>query len=289
MNNSYVLQIHFGGYIAREHLVSMRTLGKTMFHLQAAVDRACLEIHHGRLVKHTRMPQKLWDEAELIVGPSRDGGYILDFLTRSPKSKQILERVNTAIKSAVEKMAKEGIEQTKTLAEQATQREIQINKGIIEPTAYMAAASDPRIIRTYGDRAIVREVDQILSIVRSSAAGESYFEMTMATKSPMKYSFNKKDAKLFHDIVARREIGVPLIYKARVRSLDKGNRSAKIINLESNRQANLYFGDEGALLLLVPYFEKNSEVIFYGAPMIEYGAFDPAAGDILFVSLPSKR
>lgn len=285
MSNNYALQIHFDGYIATDHLASMRTLGKTLSHLQSAIDRACIDITYGNLRKGSRMPQNLWKEAELLVGPSHEGGYIVDFFIKNEKTRLVLERVNSAIKSAVEKMTSEGIERTKTLAEEVTQREIQISRGLVKPLQFSEAATDPRVVRTYADRAIVRELDQVLSIIRSSAAKESSFEVTLATQKPMRYSFTKREAILFHETVALREVGLPLVYQAKIRSLDKGTLSGKVFNIESKRQSNLYFTDEIALLKLVPYFERDELVTFFGSPWIEYGAFDPGSGDILFIDL----
>jgi hypothetical protein len=287
MSGDFAVQLHFDGDIAKDHLVSMRTLGKTLSHLQNAVDRACLEIHYGALWKHTKMPQRLWPEAELLIGPSTEGGYILDFLSKNKTTKATLERVNAALKTAVHKMTDEGVQRTETLAQEAIQRKEQIRSHLIAPSTFehLLHTSDPKIVRTYGDRAIVREVDQVLAIIRSSAAGESSFELTLATKEPMRYSFTKEEAVKFHETVSRRQIGQPVIYTATVRSLDRIAKSAKIFNVEAKRQANLFFATEEALLELIPAFEQKQSVTFYGAPWIEYGAFDPGAGDILFISL----
>ncbi|MEA9589630.1 hypothetical protein VC279_20680 [Xanthomonas sp. WHRI 10064A] len=287
MVGSYAVQLHFDGDIASDHMVSMRTLGKTLSHLQNAVDRACLEINYGALWKHSKMPQKLWPDAELLVGPSYNGGYIIDFVKKSDRVKAAIERVNLALKTAVEKMTSEGINRTQALAEEVAQRRAQITSGLVKPSTHseLLRTGDPKIIRTYGDRAIVREIDQILAIIRSKASGESSFEMTLATKEPIRYTFGRDEAVAFHQVVSRREIGQPVIYQARIRSLDRISKTAKITNLEADRQSNLYFGSEGALLSLIRPFEKNEVIEFYGAPWIEYGAFDPGAGDILFIAL----
>lgn len=287
MKQDFAIQLHFDGDIARNHLVSMRTLGKTLSHLQSAVDRAFLELHYGALWKHTRMPQHLWPEAELLIGPSQEGGYILDFLLGNRTTKAALERLNAALATAVERMTEEGVSRTENLAAKAAERREQIRSSLIKPATYdqLTRSSDPKIVRTYGDRAMVREIDQILAIIRSSAAGDSSFELTLATEHPMKYSFTKSEAVTFHEVVSRRQIGQPVIYTATIRSLDRVSKSAKIFNLEAKRQSNLYFATEDALLKLVPPFEQDQAVTFYGAPWIEYGAFDPGAGDILFISL----
>ena len=290
MERNYAVSLHFDGDIARDHQLSMRTLGKTLSHLQNAVDRACLEINYGALWKHTRMPQRLWPEAELIIGPSFEGGYILDFFLRNQSTREVLERVKSAIKSAFEKMTEEGVERTRTIAEQVTQNREQIRSDLVKPISYkeLVHTNDPKTIRTYGDRAIVREIDMILSIIRSSAAGESSFELTLAVERPMKYSFTKSTAVAFHEAVSKREMGLPVIYTAKIRSLDRISKSAKIIHTDFDRQANLFFATEETLLELIPFFEENEEIVFYGAPWIEYGAFDPTSGDILFIAMPSS-
>ena len=44
-----LVQIHFAGDIATNHQVSLRTLAKSLGHLQNSMDRAFLEIHYGKL------------------------------------------------------------------------------------------------------------------------------------------------------------------------------------------------------------------------------------------------
>ncbi|ECD5693473.1 hypothetical protein ABNN50_003495 [Salmonella enterica subsp. enterica] len=34
-----------------------------------------------------------------------------------------------------------------------------------------------------------------------------------------------------------------------------------------------------------PYFQGEKEMVFLGAPYIEYGAFDPACGDVYFIQV----
>lgn len=283
-----LVQIHFDGPIAHNHQVSMRTLGKTLVHLQNAFDRACLEHHNGVLWKHAKIPNKYYKDVELLVQEPREGGYVLDFLTSNATTKKIIDRVASAIKAPYEQSILEGISATHNLAEDVNKRKIQIEKGLITPKDYQTLVQNPdiQVTRRYADRAIVREVDQVLSIIRSSNTLDSTFELYLSgEKSSVKFNFNKLKSKTFHSVISRRSTGDPVLYSAEVQSLDKHNLNGKIKNAFNNKIANIIFSDEPSLKKVIPYFESGNAMSFYGCPFIEYGAFDPEAGDIIFVDL----
>lgn len=181
----------------------------------------------------------------------------------------------------------EGMENTQTIEEAVRIRKSQIHNGILTPKDYDTVVDFPdvNVIRKYGDRAIVREVDQILSIVRSNHSGESSFELLLNGTKSSKFTFNRETAKKFHTLVASRTIGEPIIYTAEVISLDKNNLNGKIKNLSSKKTANIMFSNEAALKKVISHFENGSEMKFVGCPFIEYDAFDPMAGDIYFIEL----
>ena len=286
----HAVQIHFDGDIAKNHQVSMRTLGKTLIHLQNSFDRACIERRKGALWKHAKMPQAFYADVELLVQEPQEGGYVLDFFSKNAVTKAIIDRVSAAVKQAADSATQTGISQMPDIETQLRIKKTQIEHQIITPSDFNTLISQPNpsVIRRYGDRAIVREVDQILSIIRSSHAGNSTFELTLFGSTQTSFRFNKNQAKTFHNIVSERQLGDPVIYNAEVKSLDKPNRSGKITNLGTRKGANIIFADEYDLKQAIPFFESGANMRFIGCPFIEYGAFDPLAGDIFFVELSSN-
>lgn len=281
------VQIHFDGDIAKNHQVSMRTLGKTLTHLQNTFDRACIENRKGALWKNARMPQAYYADVELLVEAPREGGYVLDFLAKNSATKKIIDRISGVLTTAVEEAKYGGEETSRTIEDSINIRKMQISKGIIKPEEFISIYDQPdtRVVRRYGDRAIAREINQILAIIRAGSAGQSTFELTLSGETTATFEFNKYDAKKFHDTVTKRSIGEPVIYVAQVISLDKNSMHGKIKNVATDATANLIFQTEKELMLAIHFFENSTPMQFIGCPFIEYGAFDPMAGDIYFIEL----
>lgn len=64
-----IVELHFDGDIAPDHQVSLRTLSKSLGHLQSALDRAYLDIRHGNLWKYAKMHHDYYKDVELLVQP----------------------------------------------------------------------------------------------------------------------------------------------------------------------------------------------------------------------------
>ncbi|MFT5594469.1 MAG: putative membrane protein [Oceanicoccus sp.] len=205
------IQIHFDGDIAKNHQVSMRTLGRTIFHLQNALDRAYIENKYGSIWKNARMRALDYEESTFLVQEPAEGGYVLDFLANNDVTKKIVDRLASAITPALEQAMQGGEETAQSLSQQIETRKMQIEKEIIEPQTYEQLMQNPsaKVIRRYGDRSITKEVDQILSIVRSKHSGESTFELVAYGTKSHKFTFNKNISENFHSIVSKRGLGDP--------------------------------------------------------------------------------
>jgi len=266
----------------------MRTLAKSLTHLQNAVDRAYLEQHHGQLWKYAKMHHQYYGDAQLLVQEPREGGYILDFLTDNPVTKAVLDRVHQAINDAVEKSKHNGITEFKKIEDAISHRKAQISQGLLEPKELMTLIEnpDPLMVRQYGDRAITREFDQVLALIRAKNSGDSTFELKITTDSGTKtHTFDRNKATKFHNVVTEKTLGEPIIYNGTLSSMDRHNQTAKVTNMNTKGISNLYFSNLLDFESTVTYFEQNTPFSFYGSPFIEYGAFDPKAGDIYFIGL----
>ncbi len=281
------IQIHFDGDIAINHQVSMRTLGRTISHLQSALDRAYIENKYGSLWKHARMRAADYEESMFLVQEPKEGGYVLDFLASNTVTRGIVDRIDSAITSALKQSMHQGEENAQTLGQQINTRKMQIEKGIIKPSSFNQLIENPSkdIVRSYGDRSITKEIDQILAIIRSKYSGNSTFELVTYGSKSNKYLFNRNVSEKFHKVVSKRSLGEPVVYVAKVLSLDFKNHSGKIKNVFNGKDANIHFFDDASFLKAKSYLGTDDEMTFVGCPLIEYGAFDPQAGDIHFIDL----
>lgn len=281
------IQIHYDGDIAQNHQVSLRTLGKTLTHLQSTLDRAYLEIHYGNLYKYAKMQHSFYDAVELLVQEPKEGGYVLDFLTSNPVTKKVIDRVAEALNNVFDQMKNNGSQNATDIKKSVEIKTYQTLKGSINPKSYDTLLTNPdkSITTKYADRAIVREFDQILSIIRSSHSGNSTFEVEMNGSRGYTFDFNRAKANSFHKVVTQKKIGDPVIYKAKISVMDRHNLSARIVNSSSNSISTLHFINESLFDEIIPFFQKKAEITFIGSPYIEYGAFDPVSGDIYYLRL----
>jgi hypothetical protein len=285
MNDKGSLSLHFSGDIVSNHLVSARTLGKSLVHTQNAIDRAYLDLKYGNLWKYARMKGDDYQSADFIALYPEEGGFIQELLSDAGKS--IANRISSALSPAMDKVLAEGEDVASSISQQVENRKIQIARGIIEPQTFQLLVENPdnKVVRTYADRSINRELDQVLSIIRSQHAGESHLEIAVQGTKTLKFDFNKYKSEKFHALISRREVGDPVVYVSRVRQLDRDRLNGKVVNLENDKTLAIHFLHENDFVKAHPYLGNDSEMIFIGAPIIEYGAFDPNAGDIYFIDL----
>lgn len=281
------VQLHFDGDIAVNHQVSLRTLAKSFTHLQNSLDRAYLEMHDGQLRKYARMQQSYYDDVELLVQEPKEGGYVIDFLTQNIVTKKVIDRVMSAIDGAVNDAKANAINQAETIEKSIDTRKAQLDSGVLKEIDYqqLLANPDKKQVRRYGDRAIVREVDQILSLIRASHSGDSTLELYFEGTKTAKYEFDKPAATAFHKVVSQKTLGDPVAFNVTISKMDRFNHSAKIINDENGSIANLFFTKSNDFQDAVAFFEDQSTMSFIGCPFIEYGSFDPMSGDVYFVRL----
>ena len=104
------IQIHLEGEIARDHKVSLRTLGKALNHLQNAIDRAHLDTKHGKVWKHARLKEEDYPLTEFILNQPEEGGYILDMVSATADA--IGDKLKNTIEAAVDKSMNLGVEES---------------------------------------------------------------------------------------------------------------------------------------------------------------------------------
>src|SRR5690606_10992841 len=144
---------------------------------------------------------------------------------------------------AMERVLQEGEEVADTLVQQVNNGKNQIARGLIEPTDYQDLIDRPKrkYVRKYAGRAINRELDQILSIVRSQHSGESSLTLNLMGSSTESYQFKRYKSEKFHKIVSRREIGEPVVYIVKARQLDHHLLNGKVINSQNDRTLSIKF------------------------------------------------
>ncbi|EDU5440232.1 hypothetical protein CXI59_004304, partial [Salmonella enterica subsp. enterica serovar Hadar] len=259
-----IVELHFDGDIAPDHQVSLRTLSKSLGHLQSALDRAYLDIRHGNLWKYAKMHHDYYKDVEMLVQPPREGGYIIDFFSKKEITKKVVERVSNAINNAVVEAQQAGLENADTISKSLETKRAQIAAQKVLPRDYQKLLEnpDPAVNRRYGDRAIVRDIDQMLAIIRSNHSGDSSLEISLTADRTEVFEFNRAKANDFHRVITRKKLGDPVIYRVKVTEMDLQYLSAKMKNNFNNSVSTLRFASKEDFQEVFPYFQGEKEMVF---------------------------
>ncbi len=278
-----MIRIHYDGDIVENHQLPLRTLGKCLTHIQSAIDRAYLDIKYDGIWKYARMAPDDYVKTEYIVQAPKNGGYILDFFSPLKESKKITKRVSSAIDQALQQVKVQAI----NLKDQVQLRKTQVVKGIVKPIMFKNLFDNPSpdIVRKYGDRSIVKEIDQVLTTIRSDYAGNSTFELSLTGNGTKKYDFNKQKSISFHEAVSKRNVGIPVKYTGQVDEPSMIKKRCKFINSDTGKTSILHLNTDQDFLKIHPFAVPDKQISFIGCPLIEFGALEPNSGDIFFIEI----
>lgn len=288
-----LITIHYDGPIAVDHRLSLRTLGVTLSHMQSAIDRAYLELRYGRVVKHARLKHADYAVVDFTVGQPRDGGFIVDLINNTTSG--IADRMHAAISKAYEKATRDAITVSDSINNQAERRSAAFKAGTQKALSHAEFASKQetkREVAKFGDRAITKELDQVLAQLRVDRYEGSTLELIIAGQAAYApLVFDKEKAERFHRVVSARSLGTPVKLDVQIRALDAGrgnsNPSGKATNMESKRDFTMHFANDDDFNLVARQFRGGARrpvISIIACPILEYNVFDPEAGDMFFIA-----
>jgi hypothetical protein len=287
-----LISIHFDGPIAANHAVQLRTFSKSLGHMQTAIDRAYLDIKYGKIWKNARLKDEDYPHTDFLLQQTREGGFIADLLG-DKDSGEVITRIHNAIAPAYEQAQKAQIPGQPKLVEQAEERRLHFKNGaqFAIPYAELVDNPDPRQTRAYGDRSIVKEFDQMAAAIRARENDGSLVEIDLyAGKAYPKLIFDAITAEKFHSVVSTRTLGDPVQLRITLRALDSGDggiSKAVARNLHSKKIFNLHVHTDRGFGSLRKFLKKKEPPPFtiVACPVLEYGAFDPLAGDMYLIAV----
>lgn len=282
--------IHFDGPITVEHQVSIRVLSKTYEHMQRAIDRAYLISLHGEVWKHARLTAEQYQETEFIAAYPREGGIILDAV-RLAGGGPLMDRIANAIRPVFESASNNAVNSHASLASQLIERKAYV-QGVARNTPEFGEVFEnppPGWAPGYSNRAIVKEIDQLVGQIAPERLEGSIAEVTLhGLETHLPFEFTQEIARRFHYIASKKELGSPLIVNARIRSLDMGNKyakpNAKIFNIDTGREVSLKLRSLDDFYELQPH-HSEVPVRLYASPIIEALGFDVYGGDLQYLSV----
>ncbi|BET13663.1 hypothetical protein [Pandoraea sputorum] len=292
------ISVHFDGPIADNHAVQLRVFSKTLINIQTAIERAYLDTKYGEIWKNARLRDEDYGPTEFLMNQTREGGFIADLIgSQKNDSENIVKRINDAVLPAYEKSKNYVAEDHEKLIDIAEIRRKNYNAGAQIPTSYedFLEHPDAKQTRAYGDRSIAKEFDQIASTIRAREGDGSSVEIVLyAGKTLSTLMFDDQVSSVFHNVVATRTLGDPVEIPVTLRALDSGKggiSKAKAMNLVSQKEFNLHIHTIRGFSGLKKFLRKRNPPPFriVACPVLEYGAFDPQAGDMYFMSIIDEQ
>lgn len=282
-----MLEIHFHGDITKNHQVSLRTLGKSLKHTQNAIDRAYIYERRGGLIKNATMRADDYPDAEFLVQPPEPGGYIIRFFAQTLAGRKCLDKVSHVINKIYSNDMRSSSGGEGSIQNQAKLRLATLEAEAITARPYDEAKDedDPFVKRDYAERSIAKEIDQLLSIIRSKSSGESQIELTLSASRSYDFMFGAIKSEQFHEQVSKKAVGQPIIYQGKIVELNAKLLKGQFENTSSEKSCNLIFADKKSFESAKDYLEANMNrpIVFVGAPIVEYDSYDIAAGDVVFL------
>jgi|SRR6185437_10634255 len=288
---SAIIQLTFDGALVRDgHRIAMRDLAQAMSGIQSAVDRACLDVVYGNVWKHQRLRRQQYQMAEFIVGQPTQGSYVIDFFSDFGES--IVKRLKKALAEPYAEAINEGAREVYSIGHQiASRRDASQQPERLLRFEELEHTANPLITRTYGDRSINKEFDQMLTPLRREPDGTMNLYMRSSDNDfSSTYEFNSERAKRFKEIISYRQLGEPVIYEGFLRELDRGhhrtrNFRGKFINASNDKDVVIYIESEDDFNVLSSFLQTGVRFKIIASPIIEFSSFDPNGGDIQFLDI----
>jgi len=288
---SALIQLTLDGSLVLDgHRVSMRVLGNSMVALQGAADRAYLDVRYGTVWKHQRLHFSLREKADFIVGTPYEGSYVIEFLSSAGTA--IVERIRAAVRDPYGKAVAGGNDQIFSITHQIEARKGALANKIFAPQEYkkFLETPDDLITRTYGDKSINKEINEMLTYVRNDADALVKLVLKPSENDAAEtFEFNRETALAFQKIIKHRQLGNPVLYRGELRELDHGHKrksnfKGKFINSENDKDVVIHIQSEEDFQRLVPHLGGVAFSIV-ACPIIEYSSYDQVAGDIQFLDI----
>lgn len=288
---SALIQLTFDGAIVRnQHQIALRDLSQAMVGIQSAADRACIDVLYGNVWKHQKLRRQHHEIVEFIVGQPQEGSYLIDFV--SDLGELVVTRLKKALAQPYAEAIDDGHRQIYTIGHQiASRRDAAERAQHILRYEDLAGAKNALITRTYGDRSINKEFNQMLNPIRRTPEGTMKLVMKASDDDVADtYEFDIDTAKRFSEIISSRQLGEPVLYEGFLRELDRGhhktkNFKGKFINASNDKDIVIHIETESDFDLLHPFLKAEQRLQIVACPIIEFSSFDPTGGDIQFIDV----
>lgn len=283
------LVLSYTGTLAPEHHVSIRTLGKTLPHLQRAIDKLVYADQLGHVAKFSKLPNDLYPHADLYVSVLEANGVRIPFVT--DLAGRIIDRFGAILRDPFEKALAEADEQY-SLRDHLDSQFNRITHGMVEGKTQeqVLAEREDGEDSSWTTAAVLKDINTMLTPLRSSAVPpEDTIKMQLSGEEEQSvYEFNKHRSSGFNSLVTEQRLAEPAIYFGKLVGL-RDNHSRRFPYVGDFRSSvtevdcSLLIPFEKALNVLRPHNLSGHEFAIWASPLAVYGAHDDYRGDIVFI------
>lgn len=286
MSNKIILK--FSGDLAPNDQITARTLSHSLQSLQRAVDKIVIYETRESLKKFDSLSSNQYSEADFIVQQFEPGCIQIPLLNET--AGYIASRLRGILNQPYDLAASQ---QEQLFPQIENQFSSAYNRAFYadpEANTQNNLIQNPNVEREYSNVAILKDINQLISPMRSSKTNEEdSISLRVSDNSLTKdYLFNKIISQRFNSIVTSKKLGPETVYRGHLTGLEttKFNEfpfSGKFISKTTGFEMKLLIHTEATALALSSFNLSSTELMFWGAPMTTYGAFDEVRGDIVFL------
>lgn len=288
------LIIRFDGYMSEGNRISVRTLAHTLPYLQRAVDKLVIYERQGVVGKGATLHQANYSFADLYLEEVQEGSVILPLVgnwlngVASRFNSFLNEPYLEAENSLNSKFSgfDDRVETTRGL----------INAGAIEPISHDELVKMQEVAaRDYAQAAFLGDINNMLSPLRSGlCSGDTITIRNVDPVNTAVYTFDQARSKAFAKVVREQRLSHPVKYRGRLEGLvNRGGTNfpyvGKFMCHTTDKERKLLVASEADAHELNKHNLGGKEILIVACPLSVYGAFDPLAGDLVFIGFHNDR
>jgi hypothetical protein len=280
---NYGFELRFEGDFVVDNSITLRQFYKSLKSMQSAIDRSYMDIADTQLRKHAHLHHSKHHLADIYFDQTEVGSFKIKFLKPEEIMKQILDRLSNVVIAPYERSLGANQDLMRTLEDDYEARLAQVNNRLIQIQTYSTEVEDDLVTRNFSERSIVKEVDQLISPLRSGS-DQNHIDLQIIGTNTNLFEFNANNANRFHKIVSKRELGTPCLYNVNIRVINANTKKAHVNNIATGNQCTLHFRNTEVFNDFADRYNVNQNIMIIASPVLEYSTYDANAGDIYFIN-----
>ncbi|WP_447746009.1 hypothetical protein [Pseudomonas nicosulfuronedens] len=288
------LVIRFNGYMSEGNRISVRTLAHTLPYLQRAVDKIVIFERQGVVGKGATLHQANYSLADLYLEEVQEGSVILPLVGNWLTG--VATRFNSFMNDPYHEAENALNSKLSGFDDRVETTRSLISAGAIQPISHEELVSMKEVAaRDYAQAAFLGDINNMLSPLRSGlCSGDTITITNVDAANSAVYHFDQARSKAFAKVVKEQRLYQPVKYRGRLEGLvNRGGTNfpfvGKFMCHTTKKERKLLVASEADAHELNKHNLGSKEIMIVACPLSVYGAFDPLAGDLVFIGFHNDR